>query len=323
MRYVSVTSLGGPGVLQLREGPQPDFAPDEVLIDVAFVGVGGIDAIVRRGDLGAANPVPPFTPGLEVSGEVAVVGGNVHDLHPGDRVAALLLLQMGGYAERVRCPATSVVLVPPGVELADAASLVNPTTALVALDIVQPHAGETLVAHGATGGLGSAIGRVAKALHPDVATIGVVRRKRKDGVVPNTSYDRILTTEELAAAVQDGTSYDVILDPVGGELRRTSLDALAPRGRLALLGNVSGDEASLVPSQGIWLKSLSVHGLNLGYLNSVDPARVRAAAQQIVKLAADRRLDLSPTRTFPFSHAAAAHEHLESGQAHGQLVLAV
>jgi NADPH2:quinone reductase len=321
MKYISVTSFGKPEVLQVVEGQEPTCGKDEVMIRVAFVGIGGIDAIVRRGDLGAVNPQPPFTPGLEVSGEVMAVDDNVTTVQVGDKVAALLLLRMGGYAEVVCCPATSVVKLPEGIALADAASLVNPTTGVVALDMVRPQDGETLIVHGATGGLGGAIGQVAKAMHPNLTTIGVVRSKAKRA--HETSYDQVITTEEFTQSVKNGDQYAMILDPVGGELRRTSLDGLMPRGRMLVLGNVSGDADSLVSSQSIWLKSLSVRGLNLGLLNSLDPIRVNAAAEQAAGLLAEGKLDLAPAKVFPFSQATAAHEYLESGQAQGRLVLEV
>lgn len=321
MKCISIPAFGRPEVLQIVDGPEPICGAGEATIKVAFVGIGGIDAIMRRGDLGAANPRPPFTPGLEVSGEVMAVGDDVTNLQVVDKVAALLLLRMGGYAEIVCCPATSVVKLPAGVALADAASLVNPTTAIVALDMVHPQDGETLVVYGAAGGLGSAICQVAKALHPHLTIIGVVRDTAKVGRL--IGCDQIVTAETFTQSVKEGQQYAMIFDPVGGELRRTGLDSLMPLGRMLVLGNVSGDAVSIISSQSIWLKNLSVQGLNLGLLNSIDPDRVNVAARQVADLLAEGRLDLAPTKTFPFLQPAAAHAYLESSQAQGRLVLEV
>lgn len=321
MKYINITSFGKPETLQIVDGPEPTCGVDEVMIKVAFVGIGGIDAIMRRGDLGAVNPQPPFTPGLEVSGEVMAVGNNVTDIQVGDHVAALLLLRMGGYAEIVCCPATSVVKLPKEIALADAASLVNPTTGVVALSMIRPQDGETLVVHGAAGGLGSALCQVAKAMHPNLTIIGVVRDASK--AVHLAGCDQIITTEAFAQSIKEGQRYAMVFDLVGGDVRRTSLEGLMPFGRMLVLGNVSGDTTSSISAQSIWLKSLTVQGLNLGLLSSLDPGRARAAAGQVVDLLTEGKLDLAPTKIFPFSQAAKAHTYLESGQAQGRFVLEV
>lgn len=321
MRYISVTSLGKPNNLHIKEGASPSCEPDEVLIKTAYIGIGGIDAIMRRGDLGELNPQPPFTPGLEVAGEIIQIGSKVTGLTIGDRVAALLLLKMGGYAEIIACKASSVITLPAGMALADGASLVNPTTTVVGLDIVQPLPGETLVVTGAAGGLGSAIGQVAKALYPKTKILGVVRSKRQTEMY--LGFDEVLDAEAFTALIEKDSHYNVIMESVGGDLRRTCLKGLAPQGRMLLLGNVSGDTTSLIPSQDIWLKSLQISGLNLGYLNSIDPLRVKAAAQKATALSAATKINLTPAKTFKFDDIVQAHEYLERSKNHGRIVLRV
>lgn len=210
---------------------------------------------------------------------------------------------------------------PKEIAFADAASLVNPTTAIIGLEMVRPGDGETMVVHGAAGGLGSALCQVAKAIHPTLTIIGVVRNASKAEYLMDC--DQVMMSDAFMQSIKAGRRYAMILDPVGGELRRASLEGLAPRGRMLVLGNVSGDAASSISAQSIWLKNLTVRGLNLGLLNGLDPSRVNTAAGQIVDLLAKGNFDLAPAKIFPFSQAVDAHAYLESGQAQGRLVLEV
>lgn len=323
MKSITVTKLGGTSGLTIIDQPDIQPAADEVTIKVAYVGVGGIDAIMRRGDLGEMNPQPPFVPGLEVSGTIAAVGSDVSGLKVGDNVAALLLLQMGGYATIVNCKATNVVRVPDGIDLSSACMLVNPVTALTVLRLIEPRDEGSFVIHGASGGLGASFGPVAHAAYPSVRTIATVRNESKIKAVEHVGFTEVITTAQFAQRVKSGERYDAVIDPVGGDLRRTSLTALKPFGSILLVGNVSGDTESMVNSQHIWLNSFTVRGFNLGLFNTMYPERVQQTAYDVLALIKQGDLMLTPHEIFSFEDVAKAHEYIESGAVIGQIALKV
>lgn len=154
MRAISISTPGGPEVLQLVEVLEPTPGPGEVTIDVAYAGVGFVDTLFRRGVFSLPTP---FTPGIEVSGRVRSVGEGVDELTPGDPVAALLndfvnLPGGGGYAEVARARAALTFRIEGGADLAGAASaLVNGTTAWMAVgELARVQRGEDVLVLGAT-----------------------------------------------------------------------------------------------------------------------------------------------------------------------------
>jgi NADPH2:quinone reductase len=323
MRSIVVSKLGLANNLRIESAADPVPGAGQVSIKVSFVGMGGIDTIMRRGDLGALNPQPPFTLGLEISGIVNAVGDGVDDFAINDRVAALLLLQMGGYADTVICNVENVVHLPEAVELSSGAMLVNAVTALYVLDGLALTNDAHIVVHGASGGLGASFRRLARAAHPSTKLTGTVRSEAKKAEAQKSGFADVLTLNEFADRIDSGVRYDHVIDPVGGDLRRLSLTALKPFGSLTCLGNVSDDAESLIASQTIWLNSLTVRGFNLGFFNTQQPATVRDCATRVMSYVAAGKLDLKPQRIFAFEDIVTAHEYLESAQASGQSLLRV
>ncbi len=136
---------------------------------------------------------------------------------------------------------------------------------------------------------------------------------------PPAGFEQLLTTEEFTATANRGAKYDAIIDPVGGDVRRTGLQALKSQGQLLIVGNVSPDAESLIPSQTVWLNSLLVRGFNLGLLAQVDPTAAQQATTRIMQLVAEGKLTLAPSKIFALSDVADAHAYLESSAAHGQI----
>lgn len=237
-----ISEPGGPEVLDWREVPDPRPGPGEVVIEVAASAVNRADLLQRRG----LYPPPPGAseiPGLECSGVIAEVGGNVPHLAPGDRVCALLA--GGGYAERVAVPWQQVMPVPEGLPLDEAAAL--PEVACTVWSNVFMTArlrkGETLLVHGGASGIGTMAIQLAKAYGSRVlVTAGSaekIERCRALGADEAVNYH-----EEDFAERFEGRA-DVILDIIGAKYLAGNLRALATGGRLAVIGMQGGARGEL------------------------------------------------------------------------------
>ncbi len=324
MRKIEFTVFGGPDVLRVIECERPTPESGQVTIDVTHIGVGLVDALLRAGLV--ALPLP-FTPGLEVAGHIADVGPGVAGLQIGQPVVALLLLNFGGYATTVAAPATSVIpLHGTHVDLQTAAAcIVNFTTAYILFGQIAPVGpGSRILVHGASGGLGTACVKMARAL-------GV-----SDIVATTTSPAKAIYLTDIGASavlaasnLKDGPgpsgtdgAFDVILDPVGGEVRQLSLAVLKPRGKLLVVGGAENSADILLSSTAIWLNNAEVIGVNIGAMSAADPARVTAAGRAVIEMFGDGRLTLGAVQVLPFTSAAEAHRRLEAKEVVGKLLLA-
>jgi NADPH2:quinone reductase len=325
VKAISIAAPGGPEVLQIVELADPRPEADEVTIDVAYAGVGLVDTLFRRGAL----PVPlPIVPGIEVSGHVRELGANVHHLKVGQAIAALLndfvnLPGCGGYAQIARARAALTVPVPDGCDLADAASvLVNGTTAWMALrDIGRVKPGERLLILGATGGLGGSIAKIARtmAVGPIVGMIGSAASRKAAQAL---SYDHVTTPDDLARTLKTTGPIDAVFDTVGGEPRRQAFDHLAPRGRLVILGNATGEDRSFSGDQ-IWLGTKTVGGLSVGGIAHIAPDVIASTANDVLGWVASRTLAAKPARILALEDAPEAHRLLEARKVAGKIVLEV
>jgi NADPH2:quinone reductase len=324
MRVITIPEFGGAEVLRLDERPVPEPGPGQVSIDVEYAGANFAEVLYRRGLV----DVPlPFVPGIEVSGRVRATGPGVDGLEPGQPVAALTIVDSGGYAEVV---VTGADLVAPidgqDLGLATAAAVPsNSTTALFALDrVARLEPGESVLVHAAAGGLGSQLGQAARLLGAG-KVVGTVGSQSKIAKARGFGYDEVVTREELpsrAGALTGGQGFDVVLDMVGGDTRRTSLDALGPLGRMVVLGNASdAEDVPLSPNE-LWLASKSVSGFNLAAQSGRRPAEIGRVLRRAVAAAASGDLRVS-VEELPLESAAEAHRRIESGSTTGKLVLKV
>jgi NADPH2:quinone reductase len=326
MKAILVEARGGPDVLQLREIPDPVPAKGEVTIKVSFAGVGLVDVLFRRGDVPFATP---FTPGIEVSGWVHAVGEGVSGLVPGDPVAALLndfsnMRGAGGYAELANARAALTVRLDDGADLADAASvIVNGATAWMAVSrIARVQPGEHVAVLGATGGLGGGLGQFARRAQAG-RLIGVIGGAAKREAAARLGYTDILTSAELNEARLRGADHiDVVFDTVGGEARRIAFGALAPMGRMVILGNASGVDVDF-SGDALWFGTKTVQGLNVGGITHLVPDRVAAAAREVLEWTAGNQIDSAPAVILPMAEAPNAHRLLEERKVIGKVVLRV
>ena len=316
MRAVTIPAFGGADVLRPADVRTPEPGPGQVAVDVAYAGANFAEVLYRRGLV----DVPlPFVPGIEVSGHVRAAGPDVTGLRVGEPVAALTIVDGGGYAEVVTTAAELVApLTGTGLALDVAAAVPsNSTTAFLALDRVgRIEPGESVLVHAAAGGLGSQLGQAARLLGAG-RVAGTVGRAAKIEAARAFGYDEVLLRGDPLPG-----GFDLAVDTVGGPARTASLDALAPMGRLVVLGNASAADDVAFSANGLWLTNRSVSGLNLAAFAAAFPAEAGRALRGAVAAAGRGDLKVAVT-TLPLERAAEAHERIESGASTGKIVLAV
>ena len=327
MKAVVIPHFGMADVLEVREMPVPEPGPGEVAIDVAYAGVNYAEVLYRRGVV----DVPlPFIPGIEVSGTIRALGEGVRGLRVGQPVAALTIVKSGGYAEVV---VTEAVLTFPLDELSESVDLVtasafpsNTTTAyLILSEATRIEQGETVLIHAAAGGVGSALGQVARSLGAD-NVIGTVGSMEKIEYTKSLGYTHVLLRQGFAEQVQrvtEGNGVNIVVDPVGGPVRTESLELLRPFGRLVAMGNASNAEDVAVSTNHLWLANKAVLGFNLAAYSAAFPQRAQRAGQAALELVAQRKVQVAVTDVLPLEQAGEAHRRIEQGVTTGKLVLRV
>jgi len=329
MRAVQVQEYGGPEVLRTVETEVPEPGPGQVSVDVAYTGVNFAD-LKARGE-GYRVPSLPFVPGLEVSGRVRALGEGVSGVEVGQEVAALTA--GGAYADVVVTDATTVFPLPSGVDLRTAATLptVLPTAyALVhAVGRLQP--GETVLVQGAAGGIGTAVGQLAKAAGAS-GVFGVVSGAAKAKYALDHGYDDVFVVPSTTDSVQfvdevraatGGRGVDLALDPVGGETFRASLASLAVFGRLVSFGNASSAEPWRVGQPELYPTGLSVSGFSILTLAQTAPGALRQLTEKAFAAVAEGVVSLPVTAEFPLEEASEAHRLMGGRTSTGKLLLRV
>jgi NADPH:quinone reductase len=323
MRAVTIPRFGGADVLTLEDVAAPELGPDQVAIDVTHAAVGLADVLMRRGELGGT---PPIIPGLEVAGTIRALGDRVTGLRVGQPVVTLSRPSAGGYAE-ISLAEAAVTLplddLPDAVDPALAVTVVpNATTALLALDeVARLRPGERVVVHGATGALASIVGQIARELGAG-EVIGTVRSPDRFQDARRAGFDTVIESVGFAdTLIQRGLDpVDVVVDPVGGQLRKESLKVLAPLGRLLAVGNASGESEAPMDTNQLWLSNAGVVGFNIGGLLTGQPHRGTAAARRVLGLLVAGRI-VCDYSALPLARASEAHRRLEAGGLTGRIVL--
>jgi NADPH2:quinone reductase len=323
MHAVTISRYGGPEVLTAVELPDPHPQAGQISIDVTHAAVGMIDVIFRRGDRAddARFPPPPFVPGIEVAGLVREVGDGVDQFKVGERVVTLSLMEMGGYATvAVADAARTVSLEGIDVDTAQAlAALPNAVTAHLALThAVRIDGGEAVLVHGATGGLASTFPAVARALGAR-RLIGTVGDDAQVERALALGHDTVITTASFPTAL-GGEKVDIVVDPVGGQMRKPSLDVLAPQGQLLIVGHASSNPDEPFTGDDLWLRSIGATGFTVGTFLQADPSRAQPAVDAVSRLITDGRLSV-PVATLKLAQAADAHRRLEQRTNTGRLIL--
>ena len=325
MKVVEIAAPGGPEQLRPAVRPVPQPGTGEVLIRVAAAGVNRPDVIQRQG----LYPPPPGAsdlPGLEVAGSIAALGPGVSGLHVGDQVTALLA--GGGYAEYAVAAAPLCLPIPAGLGLVEAAAL--PETYFTVWTNVFERggckAGDTLLVHGGTSGIGTTAIQLATALGAKVfATAGSPEKARmceKLGAARGIDY-RTEDFVEVIKQATDGRGVDVILDMVAGSYVQRNIEAAAVEGRIVVIA-VQGGAKAEIKVNNLMMKRLTLTGSTLRPRTVAQKAAIAEAVHQNVwPLLASRRVKPIIHATFPLAEASEAHRLMESSNHVGKIVLTV
>ncbi|MDD5176126.1 MAG: NAD(P)H-quinone oxidoreductase [Sterolibacterium sp.] len=325
MKYIAVGPAGTPESMHLADGAMPVPVAGEILIAVHYAGVNRPDVIQR---MGRYPPPPDASPvlGLEVAGRVAAIGADVSEWRVGDQVTALV--PGGGYAEYCVAPAAHALPIPQGMRLAEAAGLPETWFTVWAnlMDLGRLKAGERLLVHGGSSGIGLTAIQLAR--HLGVQIIVTVGSAEKADFCKAHGADLAIDyrQEDFVAKVKEftaGEGVDVVLDMVGGGYLRKNVSLLRRDGRLVMIAFLEGSktEFDFLP---VMLKRLTLTGSTMRPRSIAEKAEIRAALLRNIwpELAAGR-IKPHVFATFPLAQAGEAHRLMESSRHIGKIVLQV
>jgi NADPH:quinone reductase len=324
MRAVVCRELKGLDGLEIADIERPEPGPGEVRLRVRAAGLNFADTLIITGQY-QQRPDPPFVPGMEVAGQIETCGAGVAGFTPGDRVMATL--PFGGFAEEAIVPASQLVRLPDAVDYLTAAGFaIAYGTAYGALVwIARLQARETLLVHGAAGGVGLAAVECGREL--GAVVIATARGAERLAVASAHGASHVIDTagEDVRARVKElsgGRGANVVFDPVGGDLFRASLRSIAWEGRILIVGFASGDIPQ-IPANLLLVKNVQAQGFHWGSYRDHDPARVHAAFEKLLGWYADGRIHPHVSEVLPLEQARAGLELLLGRSRTGKIVLAM
>jgi putative PIG3 family NAD(P)H quinone oxidoreductase len=323
MRAVEVKNPGQGYTLAVADIPKPSPGAGEVLIKVAAAGLNRADLAQAMG-MYPPPPGAPSTLGLEVSGEVAALGAGVSQLKVGDKVCALL--GGGGYAEFAAVSEKSVLPVPHGVGLIEAAALpeVHFTVWTNLIDTARLKPGESVLIHGGSSGIGTAAIQLCAARGHKVFTTAGSAEKcaaiAKLGATKAINY-REQDFVEVVKAETGGKGVDVILDMVGGDYIQRNMSAAALWGRIVNIAYQSGMTAN-VNFAPLLMKRLSLLATTLRARSNEEKGAIRdALSREVWPLIEVGKIKPVVDRTFPLAEAGAAHARMAKSDHIGKILL--
>jgi putative PIG3 family NAD(P)H quinone oxidoreductase len=322
MWAITIPTPGGPEALTWAEVPDPALGAGQVIVDVAAAGVNRADLLQRNGRYPPPAGISP-TPGLECSGVVSALGPDVAGWQVGDRVCALL--GGGGYAQRVCVPAGQLLPAPRGIDLVQAAAFPEAACTVwsTVFEAARLRAGETLLVHGGTSGIGTFTVQLAKASGVRVfATAGTARkcaRAMELGAEVAINYN----DDDFVSVVQARTDggVNVILDVVGGPYLDRNLEALAPDGRLVVIATQGGGRAEL-DFRTVMAKRATLYAAGLRARPPEQKAAIVAGVREHVwPLIEGGSIAPVIEALVPLRDAPEAHRILEAGDHIGKVLL--
>ncbi|EHB55222.1 NADPH:quinone reductase [Mycolicibacterium rhodesiae JS60] len=322
MRAIRVTELAGPESVRLVEIDEPS-GDGTILVDVHAAGVAFPDALLTRG-LYQYKPELPFILGAEIAGVVrsAPAGAPVK---AGDRVVGLTMMT-GAMAETVELTTERVFPLPDNVSFeAGAGLLFNDLTVYFALTMrARLAAGETILVHGAAGGIGTSTLRLAPALGAGRVIAVVSSQDKADTARANGATDVVLADgfKDAVAELTGGKGVDIVMDPVGGDRFTDSLRSLAPAGRLLVVG-FTGGEIPTVKVNRLLLNNIDVVGVGWGAWTMSHPGALTEQWAGLAELLTSGKLAAPQPEVYPLDQAAAAVASLENRTAKGKVVVRV
>lgn len=325
MTVVAISKPGGPEVLVPEQRALPQPGPDEILVKVQAAGVNRPDVAQRSG----AYPPPPGAsdlPGLEIAGEVVAVGSNAKRHKVGDIVMSLVA--GGGYAQYCIAQDAQAMSVPPALSIKEAGAL--PETLMTVWHNVFERgglkAGETLLIHGGSSGIGTMAIQLAKAFGAKVfVTVG---SQDKIDACLKLGADRAINykTEDFVEVIKaetNKTGVNLILDMVAGEYVDRNYDAAAVDGRIVQIATLNGPKVSVNIAK-VMVKRLTHTGSTLRPRSNADKAAMVAAIEQkVMPLLREGRVKPLMDSSFPLEKASDAHRRMETSAHIGKIVLEV
>jgi NADPH2:quinone reductase len=323
MTAIAIRGPGGPEMLVPEQRPLPQLQDGEVLVKVAAAGVNRPDVMQRQGRYPPPQGATDI-PGLEIAGEVAAIGKDASQWKLGDRVMALVV--GGGYAQFCAAHESHALPVPDGFSLTEAAAI--PETFFTVWHNVfergRLRAGETLLVHGGSSGIGTTAIQLAKTFGARVITTAGSAEKcdacRKIGADVAVNY----RTEDFVAATKaatGGKGADIILDMVGGDYIERNYEAASVEGRIVQIAFQASPKAT-VDFRRLMLKRLTHTGSTLRARSIADKAAIaRALEQQVLPLILAGKVRPLIDSSFALRDAAAAHARMEASEHIGKIVL--
>ena len=325
MRAVRCHEFGPSEVLRVDEFESPALRPEQARIRVHAAGINFADTLMVAGKYQIKPPFP-FTPGLEVGGEVIELGAAVRHVRLGQRVLAVLR-RGGGYADEAVADATLVVPIPDGMDYVAAAAfpVAYGTSYLALTHRGNLRAGETLLVLGAAGGVGLTAVELGKQMGARV--IAAAGSPDKLAVAKEHGADELIDyrSESIRDRVREltgGLGADVVYDPVGGDAFDQAIRAVNWEARMLVIGFASG-RIQAVPANLILVKNISVIGVVWGAQSERDPALVSRHLAELLRWWEAGRLKPVVSKTFPLAEAGAAMQALLSRRHAGRIVLEV
>ena len=319
MKAAVYYETGSPDVFRYEDVPDPQCHPRGVVVDVKAVSIEGGDVLNRAGGALTSNP---HIVGYQCAGVIREVGAEVTDRRAGQRVVAVM--GNGSHAEAVSVPTGATWPVPDGLSIEEAACVPIPfgTADDCLFEFGRLVAGETVLVQAGASGVGLAAIQLAKRAGTTVLATASsedkLERLRAFGMDHGINY----RDDDLVAAVRrvtNGKGADLVVDSVGGDVLRKSLQSLAYRGRVCAAGNAGRQRGELFDVQALMGGNQSLTGVFLGAEMQTD--RVQEMIAGHLDDIAAGQLEVVIDRTFPLSEAAAAHAYIESRQAFGRVLL--
>lgn len=329
MKAVVITRFGGPEVLEIRDVAEPQPGPEEVLVHVRSTALNRADLLQRAGQYPAPPGATQNIPGLEFAGEVTELGANAYRWQKGNRVMGII--GGGAHAEFVTAHEDALASVPPNLEWPAAGAI--PEVFMTAHDALKQagfKAGENVLVHAVGSGVGLAATQLVRALGGRAfgtsRTPDKIERAKLFGLESGFAVPEPSSLTELSAFAKDvtgGSGFDVVLDLNGGPYFAASLEAMAMRGRIILIGGVAGGKANVDLYQ-ILRKRLHIIGTVMRARSLQEKiATTNAFGEEVVPLLAQGSIQPVIDSVFPLEKIQDAHRRLESNETFGKVVLTV
>ncbi len=324
MKAIVCHELTGPAALRLEEVPEPYPGLGQVRVQVRACGVNFADSLITRGQY-QLQPQPPFSPGFEVAGEVLELGAGVTSIAVGDRVIGIA--GHGGYAEQAVIDAHRCVAMPAAMSFVHGAAfpVVFGTSHIALWHRARLQAGETLVVHGASGGVGLTAVAIGKQLGATV--IATASSPEKLEVARQHGADHLINsrTEDLRVrikALTDGRGADVVYDPVGGDLFTASLRSVAFEGRILVIG-FAGGTVPQIPANHLLVKNVDVIGVNWPAYAELNPHVMTTSFHMLMDWYLAGAIQPYISATYPLEQAVEALHQVVTRQSTGKVIIAV